>query len=268
METIVMRKLFIIFSALLFLPALSDYAVRSGDVNDVTNGLIGWWKLDEESYDGTPGEVYDSSGNENHGYTQNNVKTNPGINGRAFYSTGNGYRSPIVIIPHNESLILMGDFSISLWFYPFGNDGSLIIKRTNANGTIFSISFKRSGNNFRFIHYYHNPHEGGFANSRESGNIPFSCRWMHFIFVKQSGIFSMYLDGVFFFTVVTVYPGFENFANINIGACQIVDDSLNTYSPFYGCIDDVRIYNHALSSNEISQIYKTSAENHGACLHG
>ena len=90
---------------------------------------------------------------------------------------------------------------------------------------------------------------------------------MHFIFVKKDGIFSMYLDNVFFFTDTTVYPGFENFANINIGACQIVDDSLNTYSPFYGCIDDVRIYNHALSSNEISQIYKTSAENHGACLH-
>jgi len=32
METIVMRKLFIIFSALLFLPALSDYAVRSGEI--------------------------------------------------------------------------------------------------------------------------------------------------------------------------------------------------------------------------------------------
>ena len=124
-----------------------------------------------------------------------------------------------------------------------------------------------SGSSFKIRYYYANQNEGGFVTSIDSSNIPFSCRWMHFIFVKKDGIFSMYLDNVFFFTDTTVYPGFENFANINIGACQIVDDSLNTYSPFYGCIDDVRIYNHALSSNEISQIYKTSAENHGACLH-
>lgn len=263
-----MRKLLIIFSTLLLsLPVFSDYAVRSGDANDITNGLIGWWKLDEESYNGTPGEVYDSSGSGNHGHTQNTTKTNPGISGRAFYSTGNGYRSPIVIIPHNESLALMGDFTISLWFYPFGdtrNTGYLIVKRTNKNGALFSITFVRSGSSFKIRYYYANQNEGGFVTSIDSSNIPFSCRWMHFIFVKKDGIFSMYLDNVFFFTDTTVYPGFENFANINIGACQcqFIDGSLNTYTPFHGYIDDVRIYNRALLSDEISKIYHYTKDQH------
>lgn len=258
-----MKKFLILLSMLLpSLPVLSDYAVRLGGVNDVTNGLIGWWKLDEMSYDGTPGEVYDSSGNGNHGYTQNTDKTNPGISGRAFYSLDNGYRSPVVIIPHNESLALMGDFTISLWFYPFGNNGVLIVKRTNANGSLFSIDFARSGNNFRFNHYYNNPHEGGFVISSPSREIPFSCRWMHLIYVKQDGIVSMYLDDVVVFTYTFVFPGFESFANINIGADQIVDGSLNTYNPFPGCIDEVRIYDRALSSNEVSLIYHYTKNHH------
>lgn len=190
-----------------------------------------------------------------HGYTQNTDKTNPGISGRAFYSIDNGYRSPVVIIPHNESLALMGDFTISLWFYPFGNSGTLIAKRTNKNGSLFDISFARTGNNFRIRYYYANQHEDGFVASVPSRDIPFSCRWIHFIFVKQNGIISMYLDDVDFFTPSTVYPGFENFANINIGACQFVDGNLNTYNPFPGCIDEVRIYDRALSSNEVSLIY-------------
>lgn len=66
-----MRKFLILLSMLLpTLPVLSDYAVRSSVVNDVTNGLIGWWKLDEMSYDGTPGDVYDSSGNGSWIYTK------------------------------------------------------------------------------------------------------------------------------------------------------------------------------------------------------
>ena len=53
------QKQAIVFLALFRLAANAE--IYSSVVADVTDGLIGHWKLDEMSYDGTAGEVVDSS---------------------------------------------------------------------------------------------------------------------------------------------------------------------------------------------------------------
>jgi len=49
----------------------------------LTDGLIAYWRMEEITWDGTSGEVRDSSGNGNHGTTTNGETIAAGKLGRA-----------------------------------------------------------------------------------------------------------------------------------------------------------------------------------------
>jgi hypothetical protein len=74
-------------------------------------------------------------------------------------------------------------------------------------------------------------------------------KWQHFVFCKSATAYTIYLDGIAVSTGAGVNTQWsENTAPLTIGQCEnggYVD----------GKIDDVRIYNRALSSSEVAQLY-------------
>jgi hypothetical protein len=67
----------------------------------VNDGLVGYWKMDETSWNGTSGEVLDASGNNNHGVRAGDATTTAGKygSGGSFDGDGDGLSVP------NSSLI-------------------------------------------------------------------------------------------------------------------------------------------------------------------
>jgi hypothetical protein len=95
----------------------------------------------------------------------------------------------------------------------------------------------------------------GFATSISTADIgayilpsPPLNQWVHFVGTYDGTVFKSYQDGVFKATSSTIpSSAFNNTANLIIGAGQ--------YHFGSGKIDDIRIYNRALSGSEVSQLY-------------
>jgi len=138
-----------------------------------------------------------------------------------------------------------GPYSIAVWF------------KTNSslNGTIFDLA----GTTYiRFIStslqigtesipsaprvVYGTPFTGAYQNNA----------WHHVVYVMPStGSSSVYINGTFIQTINNAFPITNYFGgqNITIGN--------NTYggSPFFGYIDDVRVYTRVLTAAEVTTIY-------------
>ncbi|MGB9714852.1 MAG: LamG-like jellyroll fold domain-containing protein, partial [Thermodesulfovibrionales bacterium] len=87
--------------------------------------------------------------------------------------------------------------------------------------------------------------------------------WHHIVAIRDSSTneVSLYVDGVKEASTTTVYTGdFDSTANINIGW-------LNTGSYYYfvGNIDEVAVYNRALTDSEVLQHYNDGNSGYGYC---
>src|SRR5690606_19932064 len=79
----------------------------------MSDGLVGYWKMDESNWNGTSGEVKDSSGNGNHGTTVNGAVTGAGKfgNGGSFDGSNQVNVQDNVIFDNTNSL------TISFWVH-------------------------------------------------------------------------------------------------------------------------------------------------------
>lgn len=79
--------------------------------------------------------------------------------------------------------------------------------------------------------------------------------WHHIVVVKSIVDFTFYQDGILVFTI-PISPSFNtgSFTNLNVGASSI-NGGVNCYETFKGKIDDVTIWNRALTQQEITALY-------------
>jgi len=194
-----------------------------------TNGLVLHYKMDEASWSGVAGEVRDSSGAGNHGTSYGGVLTNPGKFDRAGVFDGvNDYVVPSPLVNNYT------DFSISLWVYSYSQKACAFIDFPSS--TIrFSVGYNGAGLIFSKF-------DGAYSGVR--GNKVISGCWTHVVGISTSGVLRVYVD-----TSVGTFSGY-------VGASATPRVGGNGNGGYYnGQIDDVRIYNRALSSNEVSQLY-------------
>jgi len=193
-----------------------------------TNGLVGYWPFDGDILD------YSGLGNNCTNFEPTGVRPTNGVKGlpnTAYYFNGDapqalGFRA----------ITLTNNLSISMWLRPYaankffaGGSGSshgyLYLQATN------SLSLSNDGETK--FHYY-------------SVIPPFQLlTWDHFAFSMTNGATAFYRNG----TLVTNYsyaaPFVVTWIRFGFG-----------YSGYYyGSIDNPRIYNRDLSSNEVKQIY-------------
>ncbi|MFH1187102.1 MAG: DUF2341 domain-containing protein [Candidatus Levyibacteriota bacterium] len=216
----------------------------------LSNGLVGYWKQDEATWSGTLSEVIDSSGNSNHGQAQ-------GATGAKAYPTsakfGNGgYFDGIddyVQVPDSTTLKFgTADFTISGWVKHAVSLGGIhrgiYTKGSSGTGTgEFSFYIASDTNKLRLIV------DGGssFVDGTKTLN---DNTWHHVIVERNGNTVNLYVDGQLDKTQSNFFTG------LNFNSASAVKIGLRDGSRFFdGKIDEVRVYNRALSSGEVSALY-------------
>ncbi len=228
-------KIFLIFFIISIAPAHAD----------INNGLVGWWKLD----DGSGTSAIDSSGNAYTGTLVNSpawvsqCKKSGCLNMNA---SGSGY----VTLP-NVGVSAGSARSISAWIYPTAASGIRTIVRwgSSSNEGGCGLSFNVNTKDIYF----------GFNNDDwyTSNNVAPLNQWTHVVFTYAGGTTSsatvkIYINGV---SQVLSKAGVMNSPNTANSNYAIGEDIVTTGRAFTGLIDDVRIYNRALTANEANDLY-------------
>ncbi len=220
-------------------PFVAATGTEGISADGATSGLVGYWKLDEST-----GTVdYDFSGNGNNGTLYNSPSSTTGQVGGALNFGGTSY-----VQVNNTSSISMGTnaHTATAWI------------KLNSYGTYRPVIAKRSGATVDFNYHIDNNTGDGKMASYNGTNYVGSTNavplgtWHHVAWVYSSGVVSFYLDGAANGTSSQV-SGSANSANLYIGT-----DNGTVQYYFDGAIDDLRIYNRALSETEVKNIYQAA----------
>lgn len=213
---------------------------------DESDGLIGYWKLDEMSWNGEPFEVIDSSKYKNDGTAKNGVTTVKGINGNCGdFDNINDY-----ILIGNPPILNPSALSICIWFKPESNKESLITKG-ESRGHSFERDWDLYGNgtHLRFM-----ISDGMETIGVAEGPYPELEMW-HFAVATWDGTtntdsIKLYCDGDILAK--------SQASSIDIGKGQdiYIGGGESPIWQFGGLLDDVRIYDRALDHEEIQTLYK------------
>jgi len=197
-------------------------------------GLVGWWKLDETS--GKDAE--DSSGNGNDGRLNNMLGdewTTGNVGGCLAFDGNNDY----VDCGDDESLNLTDQITLSAWVW----HDAFITGQVERYVTVKSeIAVIRKESDER-LHFYVNT--DGSLRHLWSGDVLMEGYWYHVAGTWDGITQRLYLDGV---EIDNQTPGGVlggTFSGVEL--CSPTE-SLN------GLLDDVRIYNRALSAGEIASL--------------
>jgi len=193
------------------------------------------------------GNALDSSGNNFDGIIEGSGTTYiPGKFGQAISFDGNGW----VRVPDAPGLDLgTGDFTIALWVSFSNHSGEQVLiekcKGTCANA-YWTISTFEAGGNSRKLHF-----NGGFPRKTSSPQ-DFGINEFHHIAWTRSGTtWTTYFDGINIMT--HTYSGDLSAPNISLYMGRRNPWDGRNFN-LKGSLDDVRIYNHALSESEIQSL--------------
>ncbi len=239
---------------------LTNYQVQINPFSDAAflnnNGLVGSWHLNEGS--GTT--TTDSSGYNNTGtmtgtsYWNSSGKFGSGL-------SGNGSTNKVTTAD-SSSLTLSSSFTIEAWINPTslptagnlasivskydgsGNQGGYDLRLKNNAGTqsigLTTISASADG--------------GGDINYTLAAGT-----WSHVVGVYDGSNSKIYVNGSYVGQAANTVNPADNTKLLNIGGFGYYTPNSTDYGRYFnGKIDEVKIYNRALSATEISNRYGTS----------
>ena len=239
-----MKKLTFILSITLTLSAFTQ--VPS---NVPTDGLVGWWPFN--------GNANDESGNGNHGTVIGEVPLTTDRNGNpnSAYSFL-GSSSSYININQNASFSNFSDgFTLSAW--SLSSTGSstgrvLSLGNTDANGLGFHISF------FPNMGIILQNGLGGSSNSYGNwsnavSNLQINS-WNHVVLTANfaSGNWSVYHNGNL---VLSGTSNSTTLLNFQSNTFNIGRKATSAFDPWNGKIDDIGIWNRALTPEEVTALY-------------
>jgi len=212
-----------------------------------TNGLISYWSMDSVS--GT--NVFDDFGS-NDGTTVGTPTFSAGKNNDAVDLNGSSQYITEGDLWFDANVT--GSFTFSGWFYPqdIASVNVGLFTKYNVIGNQRSV---RVINNAGTIVVQFGSGSGVFQGEYSTlSSVLSSGVWNHITCTHINSIVSVYINGLLVSGSVT--SGTIPTSLYNSTSPFIVGYSLNgTY--FNGSIDEVAIYNRALSSNEVSTIYNS-----------
>jgi hypothetical protein len=219
-----------------------------------TNGLVGWWPFN--------GNANDESGNGNNGMVNGANLTSDrfGISNSAYYFDGvNNW----IQIADNDDLDLPNNLSINCWFYASSFDiVSMIVSKhspqcNNNEGTfVYGIWDEGLSGNYK-INFSASPNFTSSTYSNNQGLVSLNS-WHQFAITFDDNLneFKYYLNGILIDTKNLSYEILNNPFDIFIGK----QDCGNQWH-FHGNIDDIAIWNRALTPQEITALYTASPTN-------
>ncbi len=222
-------------------------STASSSIN-LNTGLGGYWKFDE----GTGTVAYDSSGNRYNGTLSSPAPlwTTGKIGGSSLTFASS---TKITVSGSPQLQISSSTFTISLWIKPvsyvtggLGNQWSNQIMQKQVYGTSTGSGF-RYGLKSGFIPIFWTTETGGTLNTVASLGLSVGT-FSHLVTTYDGATLTYYINGSPAGSVSGTYVAPIS-SSLELGGNQ--SDLWSTNS----VIDDVRIYNRALSASEISQLY-------------
>lgn len=220
--------------------AVYALALSAAQIRDITRGTL---TVPRAAFYAFNGDALDGSGNGHDGaisgasFTQDRS----GVSNQALALDGSDH----VLVSDHADFQITGQLTVMAW-----------VKETTP-GTFAKVLSRRSGNYFYFLgvdngHPYGGIGDGAsFVVTRKSIAMP-SDLWHHIAFVynQTAGTIQIYYDGIVDKTNVNIIlPAMDNI-DLTIGG-----DNEGTDNFFEGLIDEVAVYDTALTDDEIRQIY-------------
>ena len=215
-------------------PIATTPGSSSGSLVAPTAGLVGYWPLDE-----TTGNVaLDASGSGNNGTVINATRVDGEVRGALSFNGGNS----LVDIPNNAILNFDGAITLAAWIKP---------QATDDMRTIIGHGFTVSPNGQVVLQIVDGRYGVGSWNGSGIGAyLPVPAgdigNWVHLAGVYTGTTWILYRNGVQVSNNVEPLGSIQVNANWAIGANGGGDSRF-----FNGLIDEVRVYNRALSESEI-----------------
>ena len=216
---------------------------------DIDTGLTGYWSFNE----GSGNTAYDGSGNGNDG-TIIGATWSEGIYGGALYFDGdNDY------VDFNSPVLNNPPYSICAWVKPDSITGGtnmyVIANGGEGGGSGFYINTEWSGDyngDYRYgISEKDTCFRGSTSTDPPSTNWTFLCgTWDG---TKNPDNIKLYVNGEMKATGIKVPYKYSPKRNLRIGAPS--NDENIYFFPWIGLIDEVRIFNRALTVIEIQDLY-------------
>lgn len=232
----------------------SGFAVKFGGSYDLSRGLVGYWDFDE----GQGIVAYDGSTNGNNGtltnfdFNDNSNWTTGKVAGALKFDGTNDYMAMAT------SVIPLGTKTISLWIKP-------TFPGAGIQGTLFDDNGLGTGGYGNYIQatensnvsWTHNKGVGGDSNFIITSNTMSNNSWHYVTFTwdgtTNSGAVKVYIDGILNNTATADTTETNPTSNtLYVGVHRNPSFPQHIYT---GLIDDVRIYNRALSADEIRYLY-------------
>ena len=216
-----------------------------------TSGLVGWWPFN--------GNANDESGNGNNG-TVNGAMLTSDRNGNANKAYNFDGVLNNIVTPNSNSLNVT-ELSIAVWYLANGNEMSVIAKNnpTNCSQYSFGIHHQSTWNSFG-PGLYTSTGNGNCSSTLiqehwGSNNTVPSYQWVFIVYtINNIGESNTYLNGSLL----------ESYTGQNIISCNSIFSTLRFGGPhwnndskyFQGKIDDIGIWNRALTQQEITALYE------------
>lgn len=228
----------------------SDATLVVTNLTTSTNGLISRWSAE--------GTAMDSMGN--HDGTVQNISYTAGVLGTAFQFNGNS----AVRCGNIFGTMGTNDFTVDFWMKTTYKGGEVILgQRPNCSWTdCWDIRFIRHPDGLGLIqcelgdHYdLVNPEYNAEQPSTSQTGLHINDGVFHHVCtVHHANGLSLYVDGKFIQTGYSETPTYlENDGSFDMGVN--VCDGADQYVPFSGALDEVEIYNRALSDEEVYNTY-------------
>ena len=224
----------------------------------LSDGLVGYWKMDESSWTSncSTEEVIDSSGNGNNGESCPTGAANDPVAGK-FGNAGSfdGSNDYVSVDDANSLDMGTGSFTVSAWVKPGSTANGRLAHKINASnvGWVLDINTNTAGTV-----------QAGFVRIvvRNGTNISYgadgslgtgSWKLITATINRSSNELKLFVNGTQIGStqdISTLTTSLDNAQALQIGGSTLTGS-------FYvnGSIDETRIYNRALSGAEVSQLY-------------
>jgi hypothetical protein len=205
---------------------------------DLTTGLVAFYPFN--------GNANDESGNGNHG-TVNGAALDfdrNGLNNSSYFFNSNN-----ISVPHNNNLGFNSTsaFSVSIWAYRSGNENCMHLIGKRDPGTSqfnWQIAFDRI---FSMVDLSFNGGSNGIIGVTSNSICPIN-QWINIVGTYENGYWKLFINGSEVASTYNLNVPFDSDTPLTIGS------SGNLSFPFIGKLDDIRIYNRALTPSEITYL--------------
>ena len=206
----------------------------------IRQGLAGFWALE--------GNAQDSSGNANHG-TVNGASPTKGLFGQALDFDGTG---DYIEVGHSASLDIADEITLTAWAFPEGFNGtyenSVLTKAGDSEWGFWNLHHKTTSNGYRF-----EIDNGSTQSLFEATPSSALDQWYHIAGVYDGAELRLYINGELSNSMPASGSITGNTSPLRIGK-QFWWGS--DYSYWDGILDEVSVFNRALSQEEVKSIMR------------